>query len=56
LISDISFLGPITQLQVKMSESEQVTMVATSDGVGQRKVGDRIWLDVSATELFVAGD
>jgi putative spermidine/putrescine transport system ATP-binding protein len=51
-IQEISFLGPITQLQILIGKSESVTMTTTSSNVANRRVGDQIW--VEADELFVA--
>lgn len=53
-IQEISFLGPITQLQILIGKSESVTMTTTSSNVANRRVGDQIWVSVEADELFVA--
>lgn len=54
LIKEISFLGPLTQLQIQVGKNESIIMTSTSANVSGRKVGDNIWITVDAEELFVS--
>ncbi|MFM1789108.1 MAG: hypothetical protein RLZZ12_457 [Actinomycetota bacterium] len=53
LIQEISFLGPVTEIQVLVGKSDLITMTTVSGAIANRKVGDRIWVSVDAKELFV---
>lgn len=53
LIQEISFLGPITEIQVLVGKSDLITMTTVSSAIANRKIGDRIWVSVDAKELFV---
>jgi putative spermidine/putrescine transport system ATP-binding protein len=53
VIKEISFLGPLTQLQITISNNETVIMASSSSNVSSQKVGEQIWITVSAEQLFV---
>jgi ABC-type Fe3+/spermidine/putrescine transport system ATPase subunit len=56
LIQEISFLGPITEIQVLVGKSDLITMTTVSSAIANRKIGDRIWVSVDAKELFVTAE
>ena len=56
LIQDISFLGPITQIQVRVGKNDLISMTSPSSKVADRRIGDQIWIDIESDELFLAVD
>jgi putative spermidine/putrescine transport system ATP-binding protein len=53
VIEDISFLGPLTQLQLRLNEKTTVNMTSSSKKVAGKVPGDQIWVGIDAQEIFV---